>query len=322
MFDLSDSILGWDEIAHGRFRGVNPRVPRALEGVSKSIRLWDEIAHLAADQWGHVARWQLLALGMNPSTICSWIERGILVRIHQGVYALGYRRVEPIARAMAAVLACGPGAVLSHDSALALWGLRRWPREPEVTAPRYVRRAGITAHRSRTLTPAETTVQLGVPVTRVARAIDDIRPRLTERQYIRLVNDARLQRLISADEAAARLGHRRNPTRSGLEDAFQRWIVRHGIPQPLINARVNGHEVDAHWPAEKVIAELDHPATHSDPTTFREDRRRDRVNRELGYETVRLTAEDLNQEEAERLKRLLASRRPPSPPPAPDPRTC
>lgn len=298
------------------------RVPQALEGVSNSIRLWDEIARLAADQYGHIARWQLLALGIHPSTICSWIERGTLVRVHRGVYALGYRRVEPVARAMGAVLAAGPGAVLSHDSALALWALRRWPRQPEVTAPRCVRRPGITAHRSRTLTSADATVQLGVPVTRAARAIDDIRSRLTERQYIRLVNDARLQRLISADEAAERLGHGRNPTRSGLEDAFQRWITRHRVPQPLINAHVNGHEVDALWPVEKVIGELDHPATHSDPTTFREDRRRDRVNRELGYETVRLTGEDLTQEEAEGLIRLLASRRPPSPPPGPGPPGC
>jgi very-short-patch-repair endonuclease len=165
-------------------------------------------------------------------------------------------------------------------------------------------------------------VQLGVPVTRAARAIDDIRPRLTERQYVRLVNDARLQRLISGDEAAERLGHRRNPTRSGLEDAFQRWITRHHLPQPLTNAPLDGHEVDALWPAEKVIVELDHPATHSDPVTFREDRRHDRINREAGYETVRLTGDDFNREEATRLGRLIVSRRTPSPPPAPDPPGC
>jgi very-short-patch-repair endonuclease len=277
--------------------------------VSLSSKWAGKIAQIAVGQYGHITRTQLLALGVPSSTIAYWVVTGGLVRVHIGVYAVGYRRVEPVARAMAAVLACGPGAVLSHDSALALWGLRRWPDTPEVTTARDVRRPGITAHRSRTLRKAHTTVQLGVPVTRPARAIDDIRPRLTERQRVRLVNAARLERLISAEEAAERLGHRRNPTRSGLEDAFQRWVTRHRIPQPLTGALVDGHEVDALWPAEKIIVELDHPATHSDPVTFREDRRRDRTNRDHGYETVRLTGEDLNREEATRLTRLVLSRR-------------
>jgi hypothetical protein len=290
--------------------------------MSNFIELWDAIARLAADQWGHITRAQLLALGVHPSTICSWIERGRLVRVHQGVYAVGYRRVEPVALAMAAVLAAGPGAILSHDSALALWGLRRWPRDPEVTATRCVRRAGIVAHRSTTLTSADKTIQLGVPVTRAARAIDDIRSRLTERQHVRLINDARLRRIISSDDAHELLGHDRNPTRSGGEDDLQRWIERHGLPQPATNSWVNGHEVDALWPVERVIVELDHPATHSDPATFRSDRRRDRVNRELGYQTIRLTHEDLVAMEAELLMRLLSERRPPSPPPAQGPPQC
>jgi very-short-patch-repair endonuclease len=278
--------------------------------VGSFTELRNAIARVAVGQYGHITRVQLLALGAAPGTICAWIAAGHLVPVHRGVYAVAYPRVEPIARAMAAVLACGPGAVLSHDSALALWQLRRWPEAPEVIIGRdRVRRPGITAHRSRTLTSVDTTVQLGVPVTRAARAIDDIRPRLSKRQYVRLVNDARLQRRISADEAAERLGHRRNPTRSGLEDAFQRWITRHRIPQPLINTPLNGHEVDALWPAEKIIVELDHPATHSDPATFHDDRRRDRTNRDHGYETVRLTGEDFNREEATRLTRLILSRR-------------
>jgi very-short-patch-repair endonuclease len=290
--------------------------------MSISSRWAGKIAQIAQAQYGHVTRAQLLGLGIGSSTIASWLATGGLVRVYTGVYAVGYPRVEPVARAMATVLAAGPGAVLSHDSALALWGLRRWPQQPEVIAPRCVRRPRITAHRSTTLTPADMTRQLGVPVTRAARAIDDIRSRLTKRQYVRLINDARLKRLVSAEEAGRRLGHSRNPTRSGLEDAFQRWITRHHLPQPLVNELVDGHEVDAVWPVEKLIVELDHPATHSDPVTFRDDRRRDRTNREAGYETVRLTGEDLDREEAERLRRLLVRRRARSPPPGPDRREC
>jgi hypothetical protein len=294
----------------------------ALVEVSSWSELSARIAQLAAGQYGHVTRRQLLELGVAPCHVRYRTSTGALVQVHRGVYAVEYRRVEPVARAMAAVLAGGPGAILSHDAALALWNLRRWPRDMELIAPRCVRRPGIVTHRSTTLRPAETTVHLGVPVTRVARAIADIHSRLTDRQRTRLVNDARLRRILGATEAQTLLGHDRNPTRSGLEDAFQRWIDRHHIPQPLINTRVAGHEVDALWPRERVILELDHPATHSDHATFRSDRRRDRENRDLGYETARLTDQDLVAEEADRLMRLLARRRPPSPPPAPDPPGC
>jgi hypothetical protein len=189
-----------------------------------------QIARLSARQYGNVTRRQLLALRVPSTTIDAWIRDGRLVRVHQGVYTLAYRRVEPVARAMAAVLATGPGSVLSHDSALALWDLRRWPDEPEVITPRCTRRPGILAHRSSTLTARQTTTQLGVTTTRVARALIDIRIRLTERQRVRLTNQARLRRLISAEEAQRLLGHSRNPTRSGLEDDFQRWLEHHHLP--------------------------------------------------------------------------------------------
>jgi hypothetical protein len=293
-----------------------------------------EIAQLAERQQGHVARWQLLDMGVSPGTISSWLARGELVRVHQGVYALRYRRVEPVARAMAAVLACGPGAVLSHDSALALWGLRRWPAMPEVTAARCVRRPGITAHRSTTLTPADTTRQLGVPVTRAARAITDIRPRLTERQFTRLANDARLQRVITGDEAKLLLGHDRNATASGHEDDFQRFIERYGLPQPLTEVWIGGRRVDALWPEEKVIVEIDDYGTHGDPATFQSDRDRDNDHLDKGFVTRRLTVDRFDADQAARLNRLILSRRPgrrtsgrpghpaPSTPPAPDPPEC
>jgi hypothetical protein len=284
--------------------------------VGDSSDLTGRIAHLAAGQYGHLTSAQLRGTGVPASTIGDWQRSGRLVRIHQGVYAAGYRRVEPVARAMAAVLACGAGAVLSHDSALALWGLRPWPRLPELIVAGRVRRPGIVAHRSQTLTDHECTLQLGVPTTRAARAIADMHGRLTARQRVRLVNDARLAHILSAEEQAVLLGHDRNPTRSGGEDALQRFIEHHRLPQPLINVHVNGHIVDALWPLELVILEIDHPATHSDPATFASDRRHDREDRDLGYLTVRLTAADLTGAEARRLRRLILGRRPPTPRPA------
>jgi hypothetical protein len=258
--------------------------------VSDRDALRIRIAHHADRQWGHVTREQLLALGVPASTIRSWLRRRRLFAVHAGVYAVGYRRVEPIALACAAVLACGPGAVLSHDSALALWGLRRWPRVPEVTAPRCVRRPGIRAHRSTTLHRGEVTVQRGIPTTRAARAILDLGGRLTAAQRVRLTNQARLAHVLTADEAERLLGHRRNPTRSGLEDAFQRWIDRHRLPQPLINVTAGGRELDAQFPEHGVIIELDDFATHGDRFSFQNDRDRDLDNLvDLDHVTIRLT---------------------------------
>ena len=273
-----------------------------------------QISQLAARQHGHVTRAQLLALGMAPSTIAARVSAGRLIRVHAGVYAVGYRRVEPVARAAAAVLACGPTAVLSHDSVAALWGLRRWPRVPEVTVPRCVRRPGITAHRSRTLTPAETTVQLGVRVTTAARTVRDIRSRLTGPQFTRLVNQARLDRLIGSAVAEALLGRPGNPTRSELEDAFRRFVERYHLPRPQVNVMLDGHEVDVLWPRERVIVELDGWDTHRDRTSFHADRERDAAHAAAGYLTVRITWQRLHADparEAARLRRILELREPP-----------
>ena len=234
--------------------------------------------------------------------------------VHVGVYALGYRRVEPVARAAAAVLAAGPGAALSHDSAAALWGLRRWPARPEVIAPRYVRRAGIVAHRSITLTAGDITTQLAVRTTTAARTLHDLRSRLTTDRLTRLANDARLRRLISSEAAETLLGRPGNPTRSELEDAFHRFVQRHALPRPQVNPRPDRREVDVVWARQRVIVELDGWDTHRDRTSFHEDRERDAAHAAAGYQTIRITWERLHTDparEAARLQRILALREPP-----------
>lgn len=279
-----------------------------------------EIAQLAGRQWGHVTRAQLLGLGLPAATIDAWVHRGWLIPVHAGVYAVGYRRIEPLARACAAVLACGERAVLSHDSALALWGLRRWPDTLEVTLTAGDRRPpGIRVHRSRTLTRAQTTTQLGVRTTRAARALRDMRPRLTARQFTRLTNQARLDHILTAEEAQQLLGHDRNPTRSALEDELQAWIERYDLPQPIINVRPGGHEVDAHYPLRRVILELDDYATHGDPASFQRDRDRDFEHLvTLDVVTVRLTRQRLEAATARQVQRLLDRRTPRAPRPPAD----
>ena len=110
-------------------------------------------------------RQQLLALGLSDDAIDHRITNGELIPTYAGVYAVGHREPGPIPVAAAVVLACGDDAVLSHDSAAALWGLGPWPKRHEVIAPYQRRRTGIVSHRSTTLTPDDVTIHYGIPVT-------------------------------------------------------------------------------------------------------------------------------------------------------------
>ena len=111
------------------------------------------IASLAAKRYRHITYQQLIALGLTRRQIALRIKKGQLIPVHRGVYAVGHPRPEGIARAAAAVLACGPDAVLSHFSAAALWGLTGWPTIHEVTVPAKRRPSGV---RIPTSTPPST----------------------------------------------------------------------------------------------------------------------------------------------------------------------
>jgi very-short-patch-repair endonuclease len=286
--------------------------------VVKSARKAGKISELSARQHGYVARWQLLALGVSSSAIARRTD--LIPSPHKGVHAVGHVERTPIALAHAAVLACGPDAVLSHDSAAALWGLRRWPPTPEVTSSKKRVRPGITTYRSTTLRRHDITTHFGMRVTTVVRTIIDIEPRLTDPQLIRAIQDARVAHHLKAsklDELLLRCRRARelidpsqNPTRSKHEDDFVAWAKRHGLPTPRINVKVNGKEVDALFRVERVIVELDSVEFHDDPISFRTDRRRDRGSAAHGFVTVRLLKEDLTDEDADLLHQTLAHRRP------------
>lgn len=270
---------------------------------------------MAERQHGHITRWQLLNLGLGSSAITYRLATGELIGIHTGVYAIGYVRVEPVARAMAAVLACGEGAVLSHDSAAALWGLRRWPDVPEVITPGHVRRPRIIAHRFTTLQSTDLRTQLHIPTVSAGRAISDIASRLTDKQLTRATQNARRAGHLQATDLHRLLRRcprlqdlvdpQQNPTRSGFEDELTRWLTRHGLPIPTINTKVNGHEVDALYPEQKVILELDSWPYHKDYPTWRSDRERDGENLARGgYRTFRIP-EHLTDTKATQLRAIL-----------------
>jgi very-short-patch-repair endonuclease len=289
------------------------------------VRPIDEsIARLAARQRGYVTRSQLLELGLGRRAVGHRLENGRLVAIHAGVYALGHAPFAAIDRAYAALLACGPGALLSHSTAACVWGIdHRWRTPFEVIVDCARRRPGIKIHRA-TITRKDVRRHQGIRVTSPARTVLDICPRLTDKALARAINDLRLARLLRIPDLAevtARLRRHpgacrvralteapTGPTRSEFEDAFAAFIDAHGLPRAEFNAHVAGYEVDVLFPGQKVIVELDGWAFHRTKASFERDRERDATTLAAGYRTVRMTWERMRNRarlEAERLRRIL-----------------
>ncbi|HET6864369.1 MAG TPA: type IV toxin-antitoxin system AbiEi family antitoxin domain-containing protein [Solirubrobacteraceae bacterium] len=285
------------------------------------------IALIAGRQHGYITRAQLLALGMGRHAITYRVEIGRLIAVYTGVYAVGYVRRTPEARACAAVLACGDKAALSHGSAASLWGFNKhWDEPFEVIAPSTRRRKGIKVHRCRTVTRWDITRQLGIRVTTPARTVLDNAPRLAGKRLSRFVNDALRTPYLHAASLADVLN--RNPdhpaakrllrfvedpkTNSPLEDDFVEFARRYGLPAPVTNTHLLGYEIDVLYPRERVIVEVDSHRFHSDRDSFERDRKKDAVMLEAGFVTVRITDERMEgepEQEANRLLTILAGRR-------------
>jgi len=237
---------------------------------------------------------------------------------------------------MAAVLAAGPGAVLSHRSAAALWGLRpSGPPRPEVTAvPRRRAGPGVHVHHTR-LSGDEVTEQEGTPVTTVSRTLLDLAAVLPRRQLERALQEAEVRRLgdmVSLEPLLARHPRRRgtatlrsivasgrigeNATRSELEERFLAIADRAGLPRPAINAHVEiaGRlvECDCLWRTERLVVELDGHAFHAPRRAFEADRARDRALQVAGWRVVRVTWRQLHAESGRVAADLRALSRSPS----------
>ncbi len=279
-----------------------------------------------ANRWGHVDHRGLLGLGLTRSTIAYQCRTGRLIREHVGVYSVGHRQTSPLALADAAVMACGSRAVLSHDSAAALYGLRRWPRVPEITSALQRKRPGIRAHRSATLTRADVTVRHGIRVTTVARTILDIAPRLTDPQLVRAIHEARrnhdlppvaLAGLMARCPRAARLVNPGEPpSESALDDAFRALLANFHLPRPEFQAEFHGHPVDAIYWRQRLIIELDGERDHGQWDRIEQDHLRDALALEYGFDTLRITWRMVTEHPrrlAGQLRRILARREPAGP---------
>jgi Transcriptional regulator, AbiEi antitoxin/Protein of unknown function (DUF559) len=288
------------------------------------------IAQVASRQQGNITRRQLFDLGVDKHAIGYRVKTGRLHRVYRGVYAVGRPAVTPYERASAAVLACGPGAALSHGSAMTLWGYwKRWDQPFEVTVLGDRRTKGIVVHRSATLARRDVTMHLGIRVTSPARTVFDVSPRLDDKALKRTLNTAlhsqwcsesqlaelltRLAHLQQARRIAPLVGLPGTPTRSGWEDEFPEFCQDHGLPAPVMGAVVEGYVVDALFPEHRVIVELDSWEFHKDAIAFQTDRERDAETLAKGFNTVRITWERIRggpQREGERLKAILLAQAP------------
>lgn len=295
------------------------------------------LAELAGRQHGVVARRQVMSLGFGPDAIAHRIAVGRFHVVFAGAYAVGHAAIGREGRWMAAVLASGGGAVLSHRSAACLWGLRiETPTSQDVTIARSTGPvSGLRRHRS-VLQSDELAVRDGIPVTCVARTLFDIAAGAASWEFERAVREAEFLRLPQApslEEVYERRRGRRGAklvratlenlsrlpggtSRSGLEDRFLRFVRRVGLPAPETNVllRLEGatYEADCVWREQRVIAELDGHQAHGTRSAFEEDRERDRRMQAQGWRVIRVTWRHLNQPEslAQDLRGLLALAKP------------
>ena len=281
------------------------------------------IAELAGRQHGVVSLPQLRDRGFGDTGIEGRLRRGLLLPIHRGVYAVGHGKLTVEGRWMAAVLAFGPRAVLSHRSAGRLWGLvpRGSTAPPEVTRPTAFRaRPGIRAHQS-ALPDDEVEIVDGIPVTSLSRTLFDLAAVIGRRQLERAMSEAEVLGLtdrLSIPDLLVRYPRRRGAatmrallreraaergvTRSELEERFAALIDQHGLPRPRLNASVAARgrflEVDCVWRSDRLIFELDGHGVHGTRRAFEADRRRDRLLVAEGWRVIRVTWRQLRDDSA------------------------
>lgn len=275
------------------------------------------VAGLAARQHGVVAYGQLIGLGLSGSTIGRWVRADRLIRIHRGVYAVGHRALRAKGHWIAAVLACGPGAVLSHRSAAALWEIRpSRTAAVDVTVPTKAGRTGppgLRLHRSGRLGAQDTTVRDGIPVTTVSRTLLDLadvlgrqhlKRAIDESEYLHLFDLRALEATVARNpgrRGATVLRLSRGPaerTRSALERVLLELVERHDLPRPRVGLEVAGYETDFCWPEQRLIVETDSISVHGRAANMEADRLRDRATLRAGYRTIRLTSAALEDQQA------------------------
>lgn len=302
-------VSGGGTPAEGARRGPSS-LSRHMDRKATEVPPDRRIAELAGCQHGIVGRAQLVALGLSEAAIEGRVRRGRLLRVHRAVYAVGHLNLTRNGRFMAAVLACGEGAALSHFSAAVLWGmLKAGAGAIHVTAAARKRRPGLVLHEA-ALGKAEVRKRAGIPVTAPARTLidlADVAPRRTleraidEAEYLRLDCTGLAPRrgragsgLLMSVLAQHRPGSTR--TRTHLEELFITLCDRHQLTRPEVNVYVEGYECDFVWREQRLIVETDGGAAHGTRSAMKRDPLRDADLMVAGWRVWRLTYERVSRD--------------------------
>jgi hypothetical protein len=283
------------------------------------------IAAIATAQHGFVSLDQLRSAGLTPRAAAARAERGAIHRRHRGVYAIGHRASSRSGELRAALLACGDGAVLSHGTAAAFWGIRdRWPVLIDVTGGRQAGRRldGIRCRRCRYPAPEEILFGDGLALTSPARTLVDLAGMLSADSLRRAVERTAVVKRLdlgALDRAMARAKGRHGisdlrailrpwrseegtapDVRSDFEALVLPELLAMGIPRPICNRTLHlGEErlmVDFLWERQRVVVETDGRETHETPVAFQRDRRRDQILVAAGYRVARATWDQIHHE--------------------------
>lgn len=263
------------------------------------------IERLATRSYGVVTRAQLLATGLTDAQIKRRLRSGELLQEYRGVYRVGHRAPSVEARYLAAVWACGSGAVLSGRAAGHLLGLLATPPSmPEVTAPTERRIPGIRTHRNRT--PIEATRWRGIPVTTPTRTLVDLSSVLAIADLARACHEAGIRFGTAPGEVEAIFRGRpgakalrrvlrgdEHVSLSALERRFLRLLRDEGLPLPVTNRPAGGRYVDCRWVEQRLTVELDGYRYHSSRHAWELDRRREREAYARGDDFRRYTYGDV-----------------------------
>jgi hypothetical protein len=276
------------------------------------------LASVAGAQNGVVALRQLREIEITQRAASYRAERGGMHRVHRGTYAVGHRSLNRLGVLHAAVLACGNGAVVSHGTAAAYWGLRDpWPALVDVVVPCQAGRKidGVRCRRCRYPSPAEIVAPRGVPLTTPMRTLVDLAGMLGSASLRRATERAAALKLLNI--AALDGGMRRAKGRHGvgtLRVIADEWrtedgstpdvngdfealvlprLVALGLPRPACNVKLKlgGHrlQVDFLWSEQRLVVETDGAQTHATPVAFQRDRKRDQILLAAGYRVARVT---------------------------------
>jgi very-short-patch-repair endonuclease len=281
------------------------------------------LGELAGRSHGVVSRQELLAAGVSTAELEHRVAIGVLLPIHRGVYRVGHRAPSVQARYMAAVKACGDGALLSGKAAAHLFGLlQRPPSLPEVLTATERRISGVVTHRTRRVDViarrngrtqlADGTHWRRIPVTTIPRTLVDLAATLEEDELARAFHEAAVRHRTTPAQVERVLARRHNwpgarklrrviwgeapVTLSRLESRFLERLRAASLPQPAVNRRVDGRYVDCRWPAHRLTVELDSYRYHHTRHAWEQDRRRERQARSRGDEFRRYTWLDVAEE--------------------------